>query len=222
MSHRLLRRLAGASAVLLLTVQAARASPIRYSAEAGSAPRTILPWDLTSCVPAESENTALSDASRTAELHLLGTDDSDSDGWILPLELMVDDSPPGLEVDDAMPATVVAALAGVTVAEIAWQKRSMTQPPDRILAEIATFPTLGANFLPPAAGTTPVPGDAATLVADASDPVDPSGGVGVAVPVEYLVWVALPALLVATVIAIAALTMPSTRRSHRRRRRTRV
>lgn len=223
MSYRLLRRLVGASAVLLVIVQAARASPIRYVPGAGAAPPAILPCTLTSCVPAESENTALPDAGCTSEPHPLGTDDCDFGAWIEPLERMVDDSPSELEAEDAMLATIVAALAGVTVAESASNEYSMTQLPERILAEIANFPALGANFLRPAARTTPTPNDAGTLVADANDPVDPdrSGWVNVVVPVEYLIWVALPALIVAAGIAIAALTGPSTRRSHRRRR-TRV
>jgi len=223
MSYRLLRRLAGASAVLFVIVQAARASPIQYVPGAGAAPPAILPWNLTSSVPAESENTALPDAGCTAEPSPLGTDDCDSAAWIEPLELMVDDSPSGLEAEDAMLATFVAALAAVTVAESASNEYSMTQQPERILAEIANFPSLGANFLPPAARTTFTPNNTGTLVADASEPVDPdrSGWVDVDVPVEYLLWVALPALIVAAVVAIAALTGPSNRRSHRQRR-TRV
>jgi len=197
MSYRLQRRLVGASAVLLVIVQAARASPIR-------------------CVPG-------ADAGCTAEPHPLGADDCDSDAWIEPLELMVDDSPSGLEAEDTMVATVVAALAGVTVAEGAPNQYSMTQPPERILADIPNSLGPGANVLPSASSTTPTPHDAWTRVADASDPGDPhrSGWVAVVVPDEYVIWIVLPALIVAAVLAIAALTGPSYRRSHRRRR-TRV
>lgn len=219
MSYRLLRRLAGASAVLLVVAQAVRASPIRCLPEAGTAPPAVLQWNLTSCMPAESENTALPDAACSVEPHPLGTDDCDSGARIGPLELTVDDSPSGLESEDAMAASVVVALAGDTVAESAFNEYPTTQRPPRILAEMANFPALGA--IPPGARTTAAPNDAGALVADVSDAVDPArsswGDLGVAV--QDLIWFAVPALIVAAVFAIAALTEPSNRRSYRRRRR---